>query len=101
LPEVLRTFVWALPYQIPAPADATTVIAVTIDGVATWTLTPVGPDGWILTEGQAGNPTATMQLSPEAAWRSFVGADVSTDQVTVAGARELTDAVMRVRAIIV
>jgi uncharacterized protein (TIGR03083 family) len=101
LPEVLRTFVWALPYQIPAPADVGTVIAVTIDGVATWTLTSAGLDGWTLTEGQADNPSATVRLSPDAAWRSFVGAAVATDQVTVTGPRELTDAVMRVRAIIV
>jgi hypothetical protein len=101
LPEVLRTFVWALPYQMPASTDVVTVIAVTIDGVARWALTSAGPDGWTLTEGQADDPTATVQLSPDAAWRSFVGAAVATDQVTVTGARELTDAVMRVRAIIV
>jgi uncharacterized protein (TIGR03083 family) len=101
LPEVLRTFVWALPYQMPASTDVVTVIAVRIDGVATWTLTSAGLDGWTLTEGQADNPSATVRLSPDAAWRSFVGAAVATDQVTVTGPRELTDAVMRVRAIIV
>jgi hypothetical protein len=101
LPEVLRTFVWALPHQLPVPAGAGSVIAVTIDHLAMWTLTPNTEQGWTLSEGLGEDPTATVAVSPDAAWRWFVGAEVPADQVAVTGPRELTDAVMQVRAIIV
>jgi uncharacterized protein (TIGR03083 family) len=101
LPEVLRTFMWALPHQLGPPADAATVLEVTVVGVARWTLTPNGVDEWAMAERAAKDPTVTVVLSPDAAWRSFTGATVPPDQVVVTGPRDLTDAVMRVRAIIV
>jgi hypothetical protein len=101
LPEVLRTFMWALPHQLGAPGDAATVLEVTVVGVARWTLTPIDVDRWAMAERAANDPTATVVLSPDAAWRSFTGAAVPPDQVAVTGPRRLTDSVMRVRAIIV
>jgi uncharacterized protein (TIGR03083 family) len=100
LPEVLRTFMWALPHQLGPSAQAATVLEVTVVGVASWTLKPSGEE-WVMDERVATNPTDTVVLSPEAAWRSLTGASVPLDQVTVTGPDDITDRVMRVRAIIV
>jgi hypothetical protein len=101
LPELLRTFVWALPHQLPVPDDAGMVITVTIDQLANWTLTPTPGKGWSLTHGPAEHPTAALRFSPDAAWRWLVGAGVPADQVTATGPQDLTNALMSVRAIIV
>jgi hypothetical protein len=100
LPEVLRTFMWALPHQLGPSADAATALEVTVVGVASWTLTPRGDD-WLMDEGVATNPTATVVLAPDAAWRLLTGANVPLAQVTVTGPRDITERIMRVRAIIV
>lgn len=100
LPEVLRTFVWAVPHQLGQPTDAATSLEVTVAGVACWTLTSNG-GGWVMEERTATNPTATVTLSPDAAWRLFTGANLPPAQVAVTGPAQITDAVLRVRAIIV
>ncbi len=100
LPEVLRTFVWAVPHQLGQPTDPATTLELTVAGVACWTLTPRG-GGWVMEERTATNPTATVTLSPDNAWRMFTGADLPPGQVAVTGPAHITDAVLRVRAIIV
>jgi uncharacterized protein (TIGR03083 family) len=100
LPEVLRTFMWAVPHQLGRPTDAATTLEVTVIGVVCWTLTSSG-EGWVMEERTATNPTATVTLSPDAAWRMFTGASIPPGQVAVTGPAQITDAVLRVRAIIV
>ena len=100
LPEVLRTFMWAVPHQLGPPTDAAATLEMTIAGVACWTLSPSGR-GWVMEERTASDPTATVTLSPDAAWRLFTGANISPGHVTVSGPAHITDSVLRVRAIIV
>jgi uncharacterized protein (TIGR03083 family) len=100
LPEVLRTFMWAVPHQLSQPTDAATTLEMTIAGVACWTLS-TNADGWVMEERTATAPTATATLSPDAAWRLFTGANIPPEQITVTGPPDVTDAVLRVRAIIV
>ncbi len=100
LPEVLRTFMWAVPHQLGQPTDAATTLEVAVAGVACWTLSPGGSE-WVMEERAATDPTATVTLSPDSAWRLFTGANIPLGQVVVTGPAHITDAVLRVRAIIV
>lgn len=101
LPEVLRTFVWALPHQLPAADADSMVVGVIIGGVSAWTLTSNAGEGWSLAERQPDNPDASLRATADAAWRWLTGAAVSPGQITVAGSPQWIDALMRVRAIIV
>jgi hypothetical protein len=101
LPEVLRTFIWALPHQLSTSSCPGAVITVTIEGVASWTLTSVGSAAWDMTERAAERPTVSVRVLPDAAWRWLSGAAFPPDQLAVAGPRNLTEAVIEVRAVIV
>ena len=57
LPEVLRTFMWAVPHQLGQPGRHVTTLQMTIAGVACWTLSPSG-SGWVMDERAAADPTA-------------------------------------------
>lgn len=101
LPEVLRTFAWALPHQLHAPADAGAEVEVTLGEAGVWTLVADGAGRWALTERPAGDdPLATLRLSTDAAWRALTGAAVPADGVRASGPPALVERILRVRGII-
>jgi hypothetical protein len=100
LPLVLRTFIWGFPHQYQAPAPAGTTIALDITGIGAWTLTRT-TTGWTLDEGRAAAPTASLQMTGEAAWRLLTGASCDTRQVQSSGEPALAEPLRRVRGIIV
>jgi len=81
-------------------ADVGTRVELDIGDVGTWTFTRAH-DGWEMDEGYCGSPAARVVMSADAAWRSFTGAVVDPLEITNEGPVELTDAVRRVRGIIV
>ena len=100
LAVVIRTFIWAFPYQYQTVAEVGTQVALDIGGAGRWTLTR-SDDGWEMDEGSCGSPAARVVMSADAAWRSLTGAVVDPLEITNEGPDELTDAVRRVRGIIV
>lgn len=100
LPLVLRTFIWGFPHQYQAPAPADTTIALDIAGIGAWTLTRAAT-GWILDEGRAAAPTASLQMTGEAAWRLLTGARYDTRQVQCSGEPALAEPLLQIRSIIV
>jgi hypothetical protein len=99
LPLVLRTFIWGFPHQYQAPAPAGTTIVLDITGIGAWTLTRTAT-GWTLDEGRAAAPTASLQMTAEAAWRLLTGARYDTRQVQSSGEPALAEPLRRVRGII-
>lgn len=99
LPLVLRTFIWGFPHQYRARAPAGTTIALEIAGTGAWMLTRT-PGGWVLDEGQAAAPAASLRASGDAAWRLLTGARYDTSQVEVSGDPALAVPLLRVRGII-
>jgi uncharacterized protein (TIGR03083 family) len=81
LPEVLRTFVWAFPHQLPR-ADGVRRVEISIDAVGVWTLAAADPHAWTLSEGSVGKPDAWLRLSADTAWRLLTGCDVAADSLT-------------------
>src|SRR6266851_3742806 len=100
LPLVLRTFIWGFPHQYRAPAPGGTAIALEIPGTGTWTLARTAP-AWILDEGQAAAPAASLRMSGEAAWRLLTGARYDARQVQLSGNPALAEPLLQVRGIIV
>jgi uncharacterized protein (TIGR03083 family) len=100
LAVVIRTFIWAFPNQYEPVAEVGTQVALDIGDVGAWTLTRAD-DGWEMDEGSCSSPTARVRMSADAAWRSLTGAVVDPLEITNEGPVELTDAVRRVRGIIV
>jgi hypothetical protein len=102
LPEVLHTFVWALPHQFHARADSGSDVEVRIDDVGVWTLTAQADGLWELAAREpAQTAIARLTLTADAAWRMFTGAPVPTDGVRADGPAAYTDALLAVRGIIV
>jgi uncharacterized protein (TIGR03083 family) len=99
LPLVLRTFIWGFPHQVKALAPAGTTVSLEIAGIGPWTLTRAAT-GWILDEGQATAPAATMRATGDAAWRLLTGARYDPSQVQLAGDPSLAESLLRVRGII-
>jgi uncharacterized protein (TIGR03083 family) len=97
---VIGTFVWAFPHQYAAEAQSGTVVVVDVGGVRTWRLTRNG-EGWILHEGDAPAPAATLRMTGDASWRLLTGARYDLSQVELFGDRELAEALTGVRSIIV
>jgi hypothetical protein len=100
LPLVLRTFIWGFPHQYQAPAPPGTTIALEIPSTGTRTLARTAP-GWILDEGHAGAPAASLRMSGEAAWRLLTGARYDARQVELSGDPALTEPLLQVRGVIV
>lgn len=97
---VIRTFVWGFPHQYRAVAEPGTVVALEVGGVGTWRLTR-SEDSWILDEGGTTEAAASLRISGDAAWRLLTGANYDPSQVQLSGSRELAEAVIRVRSVIV
>jgi hypothetical protein len=100
LPLVLGTFIWGYPHQYQVPAPAGTTISLEIGGIGAWTLTRT-PAGWILDDGQAAAPAATLWMTGEAAWRLLTGGRYDTSQVRLSGDPALAGPLRNVRGIIV
>ena len=100
LPLVLRTFIWGFPRQYQAPAPPGTTIALEIPSIGAWTLARTAA-GWILAEGQATAPAASLRMSGEAAWQLLTGARYDARQVELSGDPALAEPLLRVRGVIV
>jgi len=101
LPDVLHTFVWAFPYQYrPEAAAGTTVQLDFGHSGGSWILTR-NAGGWVLDEGIARRPAATLRIAPQVAWRQLTGLPVSADQYAVQGDDSLVRPLLAVRGIIV
>jgi hypothetical protein len=100
LPLVLRTFIWGFPHQYHAPAPPGTTIALEISGIGAWTLARTAA-GWILDEGQAAAPAASLGMSGEAAWRLLTGGRYDARQVELSGDPALAEPLLQVRGVIV
>jgi uncharacterized protein (TIGR03083 family) len=100
LAVVIRTFIWAFPHQYHPVAEVGTQVALDIGGAGRWTLTRA-EHWWEIDEGSCDSPAARVVMTADAAWRSLTGADVDPLGITNEGPVELTDAVRKVRGIIV
>lgn len=101
LPEVLRTFVWAVPHQYAADAEAGTRVGITLGAGGDWNLVCVGEGRWVMSEGPGERLSAALHLAEDAAWRSFTGASVAPAGVSIEGDHALAEPLLYVRAIIV
>jgi hypothetical protein len=101
LPDVLRTFVWAFPYQYRAEAAAGTVVQLDFGrGGGSWTLTREA-SRWVLDEGTARSPAAILRMAPQVAWRQLTGLPVNAGQCAAEGDDSLIGPLLAVRGIIV
>lgn len=100
LPDVLNTFVWAYPHQLPSSAGPGPVHVV-IEDIGVWTLAATDGGAWSLSTGLSGEPDTRFRLAADTAWRLLTGADVPAGSVTAEGRPGVVEALMNVRAIIV
>lgn len=100
LPTVLRTFVWALPHQFRVASPVGTTVQVDLTSGGVWTLTCEGNARWTLSEGVAGEPTATATFDDTAGWRWLTGATVPASGVRLAGTPVLLEPLLVVRGIV-
>jgi hypothetical protein len=100
LDVVLRTFVWAFPYQYTAVAEPGTQVAIELGDDRRWVLTR-NADGWVLDEGTTALAAARVAMSGDTAWRVFTDATYDPALIISDGNDELVRAVLSVRGIIV
>jgi Mycothiol maleylpyruvate isomerase N-terminal domain len=101
LPEVLRTFVWALPHQYRAAAAAGTTVRVDLGSGGAWRLTSDGGGRWALEPGAAERPSASLACTDRAAWRWLTGGHVPAGEWRADGPAALVEPLRGVRAAIV
>jgi uncharacterized protein (TIGR03083 family) len=101
LPLVLRTFVWAVPFQYRPAAEPAATVQLVLADVGTWHLTSDGRGRWSLDEGPAPDPVASITMPAETAWRVFTAAAFDDSTVVRAGDPALTEPLLAVRGIIV
>ena len=100
LPDVLRTFVWAFP-AVPAEAAPGTTVQLDFGPRGgSWILTREA-SRWVLDEGAARWPAATLRMAPQVAWRQLTGLPVSAGQYAAEGDDSLARPLLAVRGIIV
>lgn len=98
---VLQTFVWAFPYQYRVEAVLGTTVQLDFGGISgSWMLTR-DARRWVLDEGTARAPAATLRMAPEVAWRQLTGLLVSAGQYAAEGDDGLVMPLLAVRGIIV
>jgi uncharacterized protein (TIGR03083 family) len=100
LGEVLRTFVWAFPYQYRAAAPAGTTVQLDFGTGGSWVLAR-SAGRWALNEGHAALPAAALRMAPHAAWRQLTGLPVDSACSVIEGNASLARPLLDVRAIIV
>lgn len=99
LPVVLSVFVWGFPAQYRVEAAAGTVVLLDFGAAGSWHLRNDGRQ-WVLGEGEADKAVATLQASPDAAWKLLTGADYDRGVSTI-GPPAFAEPLLRVRSIIV
>lgn len=105
LSTVLDTFMRALPHTLrntPAPAGTQVEVIVEGPGGGSWTATATA-DRWSLSEPAGTEPTASVHLDTETAWRLCVrGIDPATalGRARAEGERRLAEAVCRIVSIV-
>lgn len=73
LPEVLHTFVWAFPCQYRPEAAPGTTVQLDVGRIGgSWILAREARR-WVLDEGTAQWPAATLRMAPRVAWRQLTG----------------------------
>ncbi len=99
---VLRTFVWAYPYQLGRRTDlpAGAVVALDLGEDRRWTLVR-GNDRWDFDGAFVRPPDASVAMDGDVAWRVLTGATFDRERVTVSGDQQLVDAVLAVRGVLV
>ena len=100
LDVVLRTFVWAFPYQYDADADPGARVAINLGDGREFLLTRM-VDGWELDESTTNSTAASVAMSGDVAWRMLTGAPYDPAHVEGQGNQDLVQAALTVRAIIV
>jgi uncharacterized protein (TIGR03083 family) len=100
LPAVLATFAWAFPYQYRPGAPPGTTVQIDFGSGGRWLLTRE-QDGWVLGEGTAARPAATLRMPPRLAWRQLTGLPVPAGECTAEGDGRLAAPLLAVRGIIV
>jgi uncharacterized protein (TIGR03083 family) len=101
LTEVLHTFVWAFPYQYRPEAAPGTTAQLDFGHIGgSWILTRQARR-WVLDEGTARWPAATLRMAPRVAWRQLTGLPVSAGQYAAEGYDSLVRPLLEVRGIIV
>lgn len=100
LPDVLATFAWAFPHQYRPEAEPGTAVQVDFGGGGRWRLTREA-DGWVLDEGTAPGPAATLRMAPGLAWRQLTGLPVPAGGCATEGDERLAAPLLAVRGIIV
>jgi uncharacterized protein (TIGR03083 family) len=99
LPEVLRAFVWAFPHQYRPEALRGTTVDLDFGTGGNWALTR-DAEGWVLDEGAARNPAASLRMPAQLAWRQLTGLPVPAGQYVTAGDDSLVRPLLAVRGII-
>ena len=101
LPEVLHTFVWAFPHQYRPEAAPGTTVQLDFGRIGgSWILTRQARR-WVLDEGTAQWPAATLRMAPRVAWRQLTGLPVTAGQYAAQGDDRLVRPLLAVRGIIV
>jgi uncharacterized protein (TIGR03083 family) len=106
LRAVLRIAMHVLPHaysSLAAPRGASIAIRVTGPAAGAWTLHR-GQDTWIADEGDAADPTASLTMADDVAWRLFFNAlppGESGARVRIDGDAALASPLLRARAVIV
>lgn len=101
LPVVLQTFVRAFPYQYRAEAVPGTTVQLDFgDTGGAWILTRAGRR-WVLDEGHARRPAATLRMAPQVAWHQLTGLPFNAGRYAAEGDDSLVMPLLAVRGIIV
>jgi hypothetical protein len=58
-------------------------------------------EGWVLDEGTAIKPSATLRMAPQVAWRQLTGLPMSANQCVLLGDVNLASPLLAVRGVIV
>jgi uncharacterized protein (TIGR03083 family) len=99
LPEVVRTFVWAFPHQYRPEAEPGTTVHLDFGTGGSWILTR-DAGAWVLDEGAAHHPAASLRMPAQLAWRQLTGLPVLAGQYVTAGDDSLVSPLLEVRGII-
>ena len=100
LPEVVRTFVWAFPHQYRPEAEPGTTVHLDFGTGGSWILTR-DAGAWVLDEGAAHHPAASLRMPAQLAWRQLTGLPVPAGRYTAEGDDRLAAPLLAVRGIIV
>jgi Mycothiol maleylpyruvate isomerase N-terminal domain len=100
LPAVLATFAWAFPHQYRPAAAPGTAVQLDFGSGGRWRLTRA-PQSWVLDEGTAQSPAATLRMPPHLAWRQLTGLPVPAGGYQTEGDERLAAPLLAVRGIIV